>query len=133
MPGRKVSPKTVAAASEAAAKQTPATASTKKSPALEVSPCSKLKPAKQVTTAPKKEVEYVVYKVGAEKPKAPVVHKKKPDLSMMNTSLKDSAVAKSKRGKNVKTLAPKKKEPTLPHHHGGKPPAKKLTVEHAAE
>lgn len=128
MPGRKISPKTVAAAGEAAAKLNPSNATKTKPTATPVvderaTKVHSSKPKKE--TAPKKEVEYVVYKVDAEKPKATAAHvHKKEDLSMLNTSLKDSAIAKSKQGKNVKQLAPKKKMPTLPHHHGGPAPTK---------
>ena len=124
MPGRKISAKSVAAAGEAAAKVNPATIKSKGAVPAAAYPTTKVesKPNPK-TSAPKKEVEYVEYKVGAEKPKA-APRKVKNDLNMLNTSLVDSAVAKSKQGKNVKQLAPKK-VPILPHHHGGKPPAKK--------
>ena len=134
MPGRKVSPKAVAAAGEAAAKVSAVGNNTKKSNevATASSPVRKPEGAKPnpKTAAPKKEVEYVEYKVGAEKPKKPAPRPVKNDLKMMETALVDSAVAKSKKGKNVKQLAVKK-APVLPHHHGGKAPPKKTVVPNA--
>lgn len=129
MPGRKVSPKAVAAAGEAAAKVSTGGINTKK--ANEVPAASPLvKKQEGKTAAPKKEVAYVEYKVGAEKPKKAAPRPVKNDLKMMETALVDSAVAKSKKGKNVKQLAVKK-APVLPHHHGGKAPPKKTVVPNA--
>ena len=126
MPGRKISPKAVAAAGEAAAKSNPSKVKNASSPAGPPAAMSQVKPhskqGNKNSAPPKKEVQYVEYVVGAEKPKA-APRKVKNDLSTLNVSLKDSAVAKSKKGKNVKQLSAPKKQPTLPHHHGGKAPA----------
>ena len=133
MPGRKISPKSVAAAGEAAAKLHPIDNKSKGAVHAAAVPTMKVggKPDPK-TSAPKKEVQYVEYKVGAEKPKVAPRRVKADDLKMLNTALVDSAVAKSKKGKNVKQIAPKK-APILPHHHGGAAPAEKPVVRPLAE
>ena len=136
MPGKKVTAKAVVAAGEAAEKVNPTKQVAKKGaePAAGVgaAPASKNMQKKQAHSAPpKKEVEYVVYKVGddQQKRKAPLVHKaKKNDVAMLEKSLADSAVARAAQGKNVKKLAPKK-QPILPHHHGGKPATKPVAAQ----
>eukprot|EP00977_Amphora_coffeiformis_P013390 scaffold3498_cov176-Amphora_coffeaeformis.AAC.18 len=132
MPGRKVSAKSVAAAGEAAAKLHPVDNKSKGAAPAGAAPVMKdsSKPNPK-TSAPKKEVEYVEYKVGAEKPSV-APRRVKNDLKMLDTALVDSAVAKSQKGKNVKQIAPKK-VPILPHHHGGPAPAKKPAVKPLAE
>jgi hypothetical protein len=126
MPGRKVTPKAVAAAGEAAAKVNPAKVAPTAAPnQASDSSATKVKPQKQNDSAPKKEVQYVEYHVGEKKnTPTPTRKPKKPeDFSMLNKSLTDSAVAKAQKGKNVKRLVVKK-QPVLPHHHGGKPSTK---------
>ena len=129
MPGRTVSAKSVAAANEAASKVHPVDNKSKgtvPAPAMKDS----RKPSPK-TSDPKKEMEYVEYKVGAEKPKG-ATRRVKNDLKMLDIALVDSAVAKSHKGKNVKQIAPKK-APILPHHHGGPAPTKKPVVRPLAE